>query len=566
MIDGTSRRSVLPLPIFNLVKRMLAARTCIRPIVLLILVGAPLQAEAQLRYMGSFDVREQWNSDVTAGQQNEVGAPEPERRWDFITELSPSVRLYYLTPRTLSFLRYTFLLQVYALTQDQEAGRNLLGYSNTLSLGTGYAFNRSTQGAIQNRVTQGTENTAVGPYVSSGSAAGQVNAGYHTTGNSFFVDSLTLAVSHQVNERWSVNGSVIGDVFLAYDRYIDPDGQVIPPPWNFGVTTLFTVQRHFTSSSLGLDIGYSFLSQYYDQSIPSFEGAFPEQLDTMIASALLTWQHELSPRWDYRLGLGADLRFQQEYALVGTCQATRPRGCSMENIGYGDPGYGPAGEAGLRFRWHNWLAASLGYGHRTQRLIENRVGIAAETDTVGADFYAIVGDFRFDVLGTFRYMRITSQAEGQDNEAHTLMGRAGASVAYLIRPGVSVDLSYDMLATRDMPVYGWTGDTTTGGSPSVETQLVSYEQHLVTVGLSLAYPPPPPQDVRFNRRESEYEPLFPLGSGGGTEEEEAPASVESSGGEGRDPDAPDPDGLRRERDQPTTDPDGLPPSTEPQVQ
>jgi hypothetical protein len=40
-----------------------------------------------------------------------------------------------------------------------------------------------------------------------------------------------------------------------------------------------------------------------------------------------------------------------------------------------------------------------------------------------------------------------------------------------------------------------------------------YERHMATVGISLVWPPPPPQDVRLNRRESEFEPVFSLVGG-----------------------------------------------------
>ena len=97
------------------------ATSTLPTLLLVLLSGAP--AAAQLRYMGALDVREQFNSDVYAGRASEPGVPEPERRWDFISELEPSLRLYYTGERSAAYLRYNFLLQVYALTEVSPKGR-----------------------------------------------------------------------------------------------------------------------------------------------------------------------------------------------------------------------------------------------------------------------------------------------------------------------------------------------------------------------------------------------------------------------------------------------------------
>jgi hypothetical protein len=82
-------------------------------------------------------------------------------------------------------------------------------------------------------------------------------------------------------------------------------------------------------------------------------------------------------------------------------------------------------------------------------------------------------------------------------------------VAYLLRPGISVELGYQLEVVRD-PIPP---RLVPGAPPPPATTVPDYERHLVSLGVSFAWPPPPPQDVRLNRRESEYEPVFNLVGG-----------------------------------------------------
>ena len=513
-----------------------------RLLALLALILVPAPAAGQLRYMGSLDLREQFNSDVQAGVVDEPGVDaSDDPKWDFVTEIEPTVRLYYNTPRHLLSLRYSLLFQVYARTMDALEDHNLLGYANTLLAGYGYVIQRGTELAIQNRLAQGTQQIVAGGYM----AGSTPRAGYHTTGSKFLTDTLTIGLGHEFNARWALISQVSGDVFLAYDRLDDRDNRVIPPPWNFGVAVNESLQRNFGIGVLRVDLSYGWVRQYYDQDIRLFQGAYPETLDTMMGSAMLGWQQRLSEQWDYSLGLGVDLRALEEYEVVGLCVDMGVPTCRAENRGYGDIGWGPAGEAMLRFTWQHWLAATLGYSHRTQRYIENRVGVAAEADEVGAGFYAYLEKWHFEANGAFRYMRISSQQLGQESENATMLGRVHAGVAYVIIPGVSIDVAYDFEATEDAVSYQWQQEQA-GGPLDAEPVTYSYMRHLVTLGISLAWPPPPPQELRFMRRESEYDPVFSREFGGAAEGQSRPGELTNPDRvENQQDETPDPDGMDR---------------------
>ncbi len=500
----------------------------------------PQPADAQFRYMGTLDMRERFTSDVNAGQQSEPGAPDTEARWDLITEIEPSLRVYYNMARHQLTARYALLFQVYARTEDAVEQRNLLGYANSLGLGYNYVIQRGTEFGVQNIFRQGTEQAGVAGYT----AGTGTRSGYQTTGNKFIADALALGVGHEFSSVWALVSRVYGDVYLAYDRFDDPDFRLIPPPWNFGVAVEESLRRTFSVGVLSVSLGYGWIRQYFDQEIVQFMGAFPETLDTMMASALIGWEQRLNEQWDYSLGIGADMRMLQEYEVVGDCLVVGGVStCTAENRGYGDPGWGPAAEAMIRFRWEHWIGATLGYSHRTQRYIENRVGVAAEADEVGLSFHCYLEKWHFTAHSAFRYMRISSQELGNESETDTMMGRGHLGAAYLIIPGVSVDLAYDFQATQDAVSYQWT-DRQTGGPGTSEPGTFSYSLHQVTLGVSLAYPPPPAQDRRFMRRESEFDPVFTRSFGGAAE-------GQSQAGELTNPDrvenqqdgTPDADGL-----------------------
>ena len=132
-------------------------------------------ATAQLRYMATLDVSEQFNSDAFAGVQPEPGAVQQSEP-DLITILQPALRLYYNWPRNLLYLRYGLTLQFHALVQDSNgtqdpADDGLLKFSRTEpDESSGHRW----QGARRAHTggTQLTSNTASGVQGPSGDAEG----------------------------------------------------------------------------------------------------------------------------------------------------------------------------------------------------------------------------------------------------------------------------------------------------------------------------------------------------------------------------------------------------------
>ena len=527
-------------------------------VLLALLLSTP--AAAQLRYMATLDVREQFNSDAFAGVQPELGAtqqPEP----DLLTIVEPALRLYYNWPRNLLYLRYSLRLQFHALVQDSNGTQDtaddglLFGYGNSLDLGYNHMFSERTELAVVSRLRQGSETTSVSGYVGAG---GRPAFGLFTTGTKYVAETLELGVHHQFNQRWSIGPRLVAEAYFPYDLdtavRFDPDVQsrFIPPAMNQGVTLSTTGRRGFSIGSLSATVDFSYIHEYYDQDLIQYAGVFPAHLNTVVAAATLGWRHQLSELWDYALGVGFDVRLRDEY------QATA--GTPAENIGFGDPGFGPIVEGSIRFRWQRTLGATLSYVHRTQRVIENAVSTSAEMDDVGLDAYWILDPWRFDLFASFRYMRnenrqVGASASAQGDLDDTMLGRVAASVGYLVMPGISLEVVYNFEIADNALAFS----STTDGSGNAEAQArtYAYNRHLVTVGISLAWPPPPPQDVRFNRRESEYDPVFIRDATSANEENQGdaglnnPDRVEGRQGVVDDPLHPenrlDPDGNPRPR-------------------
>ena len=507
---------------------------------LALLVSVP--ADAQLRYMGTLDIQEQFNSDAFAGVQPEPGA-EQQSEPDLITILEPALRLYYNWPRNLLYLRYGLRLQFHALLQDSNGTQDtaddgvLFGYGNNLDLGYNHMFSHRTELALVNRVRQGTETTSVSGYVG-GSGP---RLGLFTSGNKYVTESMELSLHHQFNERWSIGPRLMAEAYFPYDTdaqvKFDPDvkSRIIPPAMNQGVTLSTTVQRAFAIGALGTTVDLSYIHEYYDPEVPQYTGVFPEHLNTLLAAATVNWRQQLSETWDYTVGAGFDVRMREEY------QASAQAGAPADNVGFGDPSFGPIVEGSIRFRWQRNLAATLSYGHRTQRVIENAVSTASEMDEVGLDAYWIVDPWRFDIFAAFRYMRNENrqvgQAAGQEELDDTMQGRAQAAIGFLVMPGLSLELSYNFEIANNALAFFATNDAQ--GTPQAAASAYAYQRHLVTVGVSMAWPPPPPQDVRFNRRESEYDPVFIRDGTSASDEQQREMGLDNPDRvEGREPEDP----------------------------
>lgn len=492
------------------------------------------QAHAQLRYMVSLDVQEQYSSNVFAGAQSEPGLPDPEQ-WDLITVLEPAVRLYYNWPRNLLYSRYAFRFQFHTMTRDTQGTAQtdddglLFGYANELHLGYNRMFSRRTELALINRFRQGTETTSAAGYTGSNGAA---QFGFMTTGSSYFSDTLEASLHHQLSPNWSLTPRLVGEAHFPYDLIVHE--QLIPPPMNQAVTASVRLQRAFSIGALSLIADGSYIHEYYSQDVEQFGSApigdptrvarFPSDLHSVVAALSLLWRHQLNEQWDYTLGAGIDVRLIQEYTAGDAAT-----GAGAENLGFGEPGFGPIGEASLRYRWRRTLGVTLSYSHRTRRLIENAVSTATETDEVGLDAYIMLQSWRFEVFGAFRYMHNTNRAVGQTNQEDlddTMLGRARALVVYAIMPGLSVEAGYE-LELADSSLAFFVNDQQIDPSLRPEVRPSSYARHQVTVGVSFAWPPPPPQDLRFNRRESEYDPVFLRDGTAAAEDTVRDASAES---------------------------------------
>ena len=524
---------------------------------------AATPAGAQLRYMVTLDVQEQFSSDAFAGVQPEPGA-EQQSQPDLITIFQPAVRLYYNWPRNLLYMRYGLRLQLHALvqdangTQDPADDRLLLGYANRLDLGYNHMFSHRSEVAVINRLRQGSETTSVSGYVGS---AGTAQPGLFTAGSKYLAETLRLAYHRQLNRRWSIAPRLLTEAYFPYDRDVlleyqpDIQSRIIPPSTNVAVTQSTAVRHAFTDiGTLGFTLDLSYLHQYYSADVEQYQGIFPEHLNALVAAASVGWRHQLSQQWDYTLGAGFDVRLREQY------EAAPQAGQAAVNLGFQDPDFGPVAEGSIRYRWQRTLSVTLSYAHRTQRLIESSVSTASEVDQVGLDAYWLVNPWRFDLFASFRYMRNTSNLAGQDSQEDlddTMLVRANASVGYLVRQGVSLELSYNLEFANNAVAFFASCDQITGaqctGSRLVTPESYDYLRHLVTVGVSLAWPPPPPQDVRFNRRESEYDPVFVRDSAGASDEQEQrntldnPDRTEGRQDGSEDPLNPDNDLQRQER-------------------
>jgi hypothetical protein len=475
------------------------------------------EARAEIRYLTHIDAREVWNSDIYAG------VPFQKSSWDMITEIEPGLRFYLGVPRNLLYATYNLLFQVYARAQDPDAGRNLIGYANTLRLGYHYLIDRRTEFAITDRFYQGTENTMIRGEVN---PAGGYAMGFFTTGSKYVADSLTFGLHHAFNERWSNSTLLTGEFYMPYGANLTYNGQYLPPPNTITATLGDLVTRAFTSSALYLATDFGYLLEnrpldYRDGNGHAVFAQFPQNLSSFIFGMLLGWRHELSPLWDYRLGAGFDVRAVQQYVNLEPRESYPPW---INTTGFGT-GISPAAEAAIRYRYEHYFVATLGYSHRTSFIPEAGVSTTAQTDEVGLAMYSILGHLRLDVEGAYRYIAVTSRVENAEDSSGMHEARALAALSYGILPGVSVEASYQFEAVKNR--YNLAG--VNSDSLAVQSAYTDYFRHLIMVGISLVWPPPPPQDVRLSRRESEFEPLFTLeGVGGATETRSTGASIDGS--------------------------------------
>ena len=458
-------------------------------------------ARAQLRYVGSIDVTGQYVSNPTAGMpewdSNYDGINEEPAKHDFVTEISPALRLYFNWPRNLLFIRYQAGLQLHANTPNTVLDSNgvpetgdgrLFTYTNAVHTGYSHLFSHVTEIALTNHLSQGSSAATVSPYI----ADGQVVNGFQTVGSSFITDNLRLAVGHQIGSQWAIRTRLSGDVFVPYDRWYSDQAGTLPPPLTFGVNLGGETTRQFSLGMLRIGADWSYLGVYRDRGLTGdpFRG-MEETQHGFVVGVNAGWVQPISQVWTAWVGGGIDMRIRQNETETGT-------------PGYNDPEPGPVADAGIRFRWQQSFGGSLGYGFGTRRILENQVSTLAQAHNVGLDLYYTHQMVRVDLVGSFRHVTNRVDSDQEDNDADaTITGRVRAGLSYGIIPGISVEMAYALEIVSNQLVRVREDDGTLG-----LRSIDDYTQHRAIVGLSLVWPPPPPQAQRLRRRDSEYEPMF----------------------------------------------------------
>jgi len=472
-----------------------------RPALLVALVTlAPATAAAQFRYMGVVDVREVYNSDVL---DLEASADTDTTNPDLITEVEPGLRFYLGGPRSLLSVRYGFRGQIYTWTADPDRGGPLLGYGNDLSLMLGYLLSERTEFGISSQTSQGTENITQ-QAAAQGSGAVQPVAPRLAVGSRYVTETLSIGVMHLLTEEWSIRPLLTGFLYWPYGQppsELRPDEAGTTPNPVYGGTFANQVVWNYATGSLLLGFETSLTSDRLDDAHKLNLGIqkkewlhlFHDDWLTLIVSTTVGWRWQITPFLDTLLGAGFAYNRMDRYD-------------SEERVVNPSNTPAPLGEAVIRFRRGRNLVASLNYAHGWTRQPELGQASTAETDTVGLYGFYGLQNWTFETIASFLYLRLASHTD-QPTGIDASKGFTGEAVAsYLIYPGFSASASY-----RYDTLFG--AITATGEPPPADV-----DRHLITIGISVAWPPPPPQDVRLTRRESEHEPMFLLGQnavGGG---------------------------------------------------
>jgi hypothetical protein len=216
----------------------------------------------------------------------------------------------------------------------------------------------------------------------------------------------------------------------------------------------------------------------------------------------------------------------------------------------------PVGGASIRYHWQHRVSVTLAYAHRYRAVLESLVNTVSQVDEVALGSFFIFEPLRFDAGAAFRFQRYDSRradTPDQSDEGGSRHWRGWGTVTFVVLPWLSIDATYDVEAVLDPVAYR----NTPGGSVEL-TALEDYVRHRLLGGISLVWPPPPPQDQRLNTRVSSYQPVFTATAGAAEEQyREAglvnPDRVEGQQNPNNDPDSPefrDPDREDASRRQP----------------
>jgi hypothetical protein len=513
-------------------------------------VLSPSLASAQFRYLAVGDARQSFNSHV---YDLDIQGVDPGTNRGLVTEVEPGIRFYLGQRRSLLSMRYSFLGQMILIMRSPI--EEVTGYGNRMQLNYTYRASPRTDFGVLNRFNQGTENVTMPPAVN---AAGLPTTAQLVTAGSVMNESLRVGVEHLLAPRWAIRPQLTGEIYYPYG---DPPSEDIPERTPVYTTELAVrlAWGWFQGSALVLQVGGSVLYQDTDpvQLLPDrVEGgqvvsyqnersALPRYWRTLIGGATLAWRWQFTEFLDAEIAGGAQYYTEQYFCDVQLNLACPPTLIDDEG------GAAPLVEGFIRYRRGDRLTATVGYGHGWTRQNELATSATTETDRAGLNIQYTFKDWVFEGMAAFLYMRTVLRGIQDDggfpDGSKALTGELMAS--YRLRPGLSIGVSYhvDGLMDRSPVLVPISEEQVLGIEPTPANCPLNGNRlnciltpndivrHIFTVGISVAWPPPPPQDVRLTRRESEYEPVFFIGesvvgdTGGGGATRRSTAAVPGTG-------------------------------------
>lgn len=466
-------------------------------VALLLACLGPARAGAEFRYMLVTDARAGYNTRLfEVAREPGAGQPDDSRILrGVVTELEPGVRLFHHRPRELWTLNAAVVLQYIRLENPSgEDEPNAFAHSERLDASWNYRIDRRSEIGVNANLSHGMENTTT---------AGQLDRNGSWQGGLQFTDpsrylssSLTLGYSNALAGQWTVSPRAVGTWYSIYDETRLPGA--LPQPQTFGldvgVPVAYALERHsFTVTP------YTMLSQELRVTPEDYRARIPSPLGTYVVGGGAEWRWTMTELWELRAAGGVALQLLDQFRLEGDAFVVDDATT-----------FSPTADVGVRYRRGQTFAVTAGgsFGY------ENRADFAASTNvrtaTANSAGHWILGDWALDWGAGFTWLetrqRLLVSEDDRDLEESKVV-QAEASVAYRVFPGVSVHLGYDLDVVVDPPPIV-RADFTTTPPTTTTVEVRNIYRHVVTLGMSLAYPPPPPQDVRMNRRESDYQPLF----------------------------------------------------------
>ncbi len=427
-------------------------------VVALALLLAASEAAAQLTYAAALSLRGQYHSNVFATQGAEAST-------DFVTELEPSLRLRLIKPRDRLDLNYTLGVQLYNRTVDPLTGDKLYGYANRLLAAYQHQFSQRTVLTLDNRLVQGTENTLVRSALT---IDGRLQPGLPLSSTNFVADWIGLGVSHQLTPTWRLSSGLTGRVHRVYD--LDPGDLTLPHQYGVSWSGAAGWAYPRGEISMGLDLGWG-----------AWQTVDPEGTDHPLLHQALG---SLTAGWTWRplevlstsLAAGLSARLTQaEEAVAGPGSTTVLRGSEFTH------GLAPVGRAAMTLEFGPARTLNIGYQHAYSTDVVLGGGVlTGQSDTLFGRLAWRVGPWTMDAGGSYSYVRFSTTDGETVTDGALHWGGVGAGISVALLRGVSSGANYrfDILE----PVAG-----------EQETLLEGYDRHLVTLGVTVTWPPPPDQ-------------------------------------------------------------------------